>query len=114
MVVQDAQFKSVAATSGWVIFCGTITLIAAAANLLFGIVLLVNDEWVAITTEGLIRFDTTTIGVAFLLFAAVQTLMHWGYSMAISGLGSSESSAPPLAFCPRWRSCPFIRHGPGW
>jgi lysylphosphatidylglycerol synthetase-like protein (DUF2156 family) len=65
-------------TSGWVIFAGTFALLQATANLLYGIVLLVNDDWFVLTSQGVIRFNTTTAGVIFLLFAALLLIVGLG------------------------------------
>lgn len=68
----DAEVaRSTQRTSGWVIFSGTIASLAAAANLIYGITLLVKDDWLVITSTALVRFDTTTIGVTNLIFSAL-------------------------------------------
>lgn len=65
-------------TSGWVVFSGIAIAIAAAANLIFALTLLVKDDWIVITPEALIRFDTTTVGVIMLVFAAFQFFVSMG------------------------------------
>lgn len=72
---------STARTSGWVIFSATIAILAAATNLLYGITLLVKDDWLVITSEALVRFDTTTIGVIELVFSVLL------FAVAIGILG---------------------------
>ena len=38
-------------TSGWVVFAGVLTALAAAGNLIYGITLLANDDWVVLAPE---------------------------------------------------------------
>ncbi|MGI9614467.1 MAG: DUF7144 family membrane protein [Acidimicrobiales bacterium] len=65
-------------SSGWVIFAGTVALIQATANLLYGIVLLVNNDWIVLTSQGIIRFNTNTVGAMFLVFALVLFAIGFG------------------------------------
>ena len=65
-------------TSGWVVFAGVVTAIAAAANLVFGLTMLINDEWVVLTSGELLLFDLTTVGVIYLFFAAFQIFVALG------------------------------------
>ncbi|MDH3681114.1 MAG: hypothetical protein OEV40_14340 [Acidimicrobiia bacterium] len=111
MAVQSNQYNSLGYTSGWVVFAGTVTLLAAAANLLYGIVLLVNDDWVALTREGLIRFDTTTAGVVFLIFTGLQVLVAFGiftgqlWARILGIIGASLGILSQMAFLsiyPAW------------
>ncbi|MGI9598234.1 MAG: DUF7144 family membrane protein, partial [Acidimicrobiales bacterium] len=65
-------------TSGWVVFSGTIVMLAAATNLLYGITLLLKDNWVVITRDALVRFDTTTIGWTNIVFSALLAAISIG------------------------------------
>lgn len=65
-------------TSGWVVFSGVMIAIAAMSSLVYGLTLLVNDDWVVIAPEALLRFDLTTAGVIALIFAAFQTFVAMG------------------------------------
>ncbi len=65
-------------TSGWVVFSGVITLLAAASNLLFSINLLTNSDWIVINEAAIVRFDLTTAGVIFLIFAIFQGFVAFG------------------------------------
>ncbi len=65
-------------TSGWVVFSGTMLLLASLANLIYGITLLVNDEWVVLAVDELIWFDLTTVGIVALVFAALQFFVAMG------------------------------------
>ncbi|MCP4224589.1 MAG: hypothetical protein GY773_14720 [Actinomycetia bacterium] len=111
MTTPSTQYTSIVTTSGWVIFSGTIALIVAFANLMYGIVLLVNDDWIALTTQGLIRFDTTTAGVLFIVFAGVQTLVAFDifngdlWARIIGIIGASFGILSQMAFLsiyPAW------------
>ena len=65
-------------TSGWVIFSGLMVAIVAANNLIAGATLLINDEWVLLVPEALVVFDFTTVGVTYLIFAALQVFVAMG------------------------------------
>lgn len=65
-------------SSGWVIFSGLVVAIAAATNLIAGIALLANDEWVVLSPDALVAFDLTTVGVIYLCFAALQLFVSMG------------------------------------
>lgn len=65
-------------TSGWVVFAGSLLCIAAVANLIYGIVLLINDEWVVLAPAAVVTFDLTTVGVLYLIFAALQFFVAMG------------------------------------
>jgi hypothetical protein len=65
-------------TSGWVVFSATMIFLAAAANLIYGITMLVNDEWVVLGVDEILIFDLTTVGVIALLFAAFQLFVGMG------------------------------------
>jgi len=64
--------------SGWVVFAGVVTFLAAIANLLYGITLLAKDDWVVITPDALIQFDLTTVGVIYLIFSALGFFVGMG------------------------------------
>ncbi len=65
-------------TSGWVVFAGSMLAIAAVANLIYGIVLLINDEWVVLAPGAVVTFDLTTVGVIYLIFAALMFFIAMG------------------------------------
>lgn len=111
MAVQTDRYSSMGYTSGWVVFAGSVTLLAAAVNLLYGIVLLVNDDWVLLTGEGIIRFNTTTAGVVFLIFTALQVLVAFGifsgqlWARVLGIIGASFGILSQMAFLsiyPAW------------
>ena len=98
-------------TSGWVVFAGLVTMIASFLNLIFGLSLLLNDEWVVLTRDALLIFDLTTAGVIYLIFAAFQfvvalSIFHgelWARVLGI--LGASLGIITQMSFMsiyPQW------------
>ncbi len=65
-------------TSGWVVFAGVIVAIAAATNLIYGLTLLLRDDWVVLSQSSVVTFDTTTVGVTYLIFAALAAFVSMG------------------------------------
>ena len=78
MTADGVDYGAVRRTSGWVVFAGVVILIAAAANLLYAITLLANDDWIVLTPEAIIRFDSTVAGVILLGFAVFQFFVAMG------------------------------------
>ena len=70
--------RPVTVTSGWIVYAATIATVAGMFNLLYGIVLLFNDEWVGLTTEGILVFDLTAWGWIMVGFGIVQILIAIG------------------------------------
>ena len=101
-------------TSGWVVFAGVVTFLAAIANLLYGITLLAKDDWVVITPDVLIQFDLTTVGVIYLIFSALGFFVGMGIFHGDLWARCWASSAPRSTSWRRWRSCRSTRRGPGW
>ena len=98
-------------TSGWVVFAAVVTFLAATTNLLYGITLLAKDDWVAITPNALIQFDLTTVGVIYLLFAALgffvgMGILHGDLWARILGIvGATMNIVAQMAFLsvyPAW------------
>jgi len=107
-------------TSGWVVFSGSLLAIAAVANLIYGIVLLVNDEWVALTPQAVVTFDLTTVGVAYLLFAALQFFVSMGifhgdlWARVLGIIGAALNLLAQFAFMsvyPAWSWVVIIING---
>lgn len=66
-------------TSGWVTYASVMMAILGTLNVIYGLVLLANSEWVALTPEGqLVVFDFTTWGWILLLLGALQLFVGWG------------------------------------
>ena len=66
-------------TSGWVTYSAVMMAILGTLNVIYGLVLLANSEWVALTPEGqLVVFDFTTWGWILLLLGVFQLFVGWG------------------------------------
>ncbi|MGI9645531.1 MAG: DUF7144 family membrane protein [Ilumatobacteraceae bacterium] len=74
----DSSDQSAIRTSGWVVFAGSMIAIAAVANLIYGIVLLINDEWVVLAPRAVVTFDLTTVAVMYLIFSALMFFIAMG------------------------------------
>lgn len=70
--------RYVAVTSGWVVFAATMAAVAGVFNIIYGIVILFNNEWVAFTTEGILLFDITAWGWILIALGAVQLIIAFG------------------------------------
>jgi hypothetical protein len=98
-------------TSGWVVFAGLVAAIAALANLVFGLSLLINDEWLVLTSDELLIFDFTTAGVIYLIFAAFQLFVAMGifhgalWARVLGIIGASLGIITQMSFMsiyPQW------------
>lgn len=78
MTSEATDLQALNRTSGWVLFSGTAMALAASANVMFAITVLLNSDWIVLTSEALIRFDLTTVGVIYLIFAAFQFFVAMG------------------------------------
>lgn len=58
---------------GLAVFAGLIALIMGIMNLIYGILLLANNEWVVIAEDGLFYMDVTAWAWVLVIFGAVQT-----------------------------------------
>ena len=104
-------YGAVRRTGGWVVFSGVAITIAAAANLLYGVTLLVNDDWIVITPEAIIRFDLTTMGIILVIFAALQFFIAMGvyngdlWARVLGIIGASLNVLAQMSFMsvyPSW------------
>ena len=107
-------------TSGWVVFSGVVILIAAASNLLFAITLLVKSDWVVIAPNALLRFDLTTVGVIYLIFAILQGFVAFGifngdlWARIMGIIGASLNLLAQMSFMsvyPQWSWLVIILDG---
>jgi len=64
--------------SGWVLFAATLTAVAGIFNVIYGLVVLFNSEWVAITDDAVLLFDLTAWGWTLLVFGVVQLFTAGG------------------------------------
>ena len=111
MTADGVDYGAVRRTSGWVVFAGVVIMIAAAANLLYAITLLANDDWIVFTPEAIIRFDTTVAGVILLGFAVFQFFVAMGvfhgdlWARILGIIGASLNALTQMAFLsiyPAW------------
>ena len=70
--------RPVMVTSGWVVYAATMATVAGMFNLIYGIVLLFNDTWVGLTTEGILVFNLTAWGWILLGLGVVQLVISFG------------------------------------
>jgi hypothetical protein len=64
--------------SGWVLYSAAMTAVVAVYNIIFGLVLLLNDSWVFLTTEETLLFNTATLGWILLILGFVQFAVTFG------------------------------------
>jgi hypothetical protein len=65
-------------TSGWVIFAGIIAAMASVLNVVYGLTMLFNNEWVVLAPRAVISFDLTTAGAATLFLGILQLMVALG------------------------------------
>lgn len=64
--------------SGWVLFAATVLWVVAAFNIIYGLVILFNSDWVVLTSAGLLVFDLTSWGWILLLTGVIQAAVGVG------------------------------------
>ncbi len=64
--------------SGWVTYAATMILLVATLNAFFGLVLLIKDDWVVLTPESFLFFDSNAWGVTLLIIAVLQFIVAGG------------------------------------
>ncbi|MGI9623478.1 MAG: DUF7144 family membrane protein [Acidimicrobiales bacterium] len=119
-VDQYAVYYDEPATSGWVVFSGVMIGIASMSSLIYGLTLLANDDWVVIAPDALVRFDTTTVGVIALIFAAFQAFVAMGvfqgelWARVLGIIGASLAILSQMSFMsvyPAWSWLIIILNG---
>ena len=70
--------EGVRRTSGWVIFAGVIIAISAVSNIIYGLTMLINDEWVVLAPRAIVTFDLTTAGWITLGLGVLQFVVALG------------------------------------
>ena len=114
MTTTDGYGDDLAAVSGWVVFAGTITAVAAAVNLIYGLTLLLKDDWIVLAPEAILRFDLTTAGVIFLIFAVVQIVVAMGifngdlWARILGIIGASLNIVAQMAFLSLYPAWSFL------
>ena len=65
-------------TSGWVTFAITLFFVLGAMNVIHGIAILANAEWIVFTASGAWLLDFSTWGWVNLILGVVQVFVGWG------------------------------------
>lgn len=63
---------------GLAVFAGLIALMMGSMNLIYGVLLLVNNEWVVLAEEGLFYLDVTAWGWVLVIFGTIQIIAGVG------------------------------------
>jgi hypothetical protein len=63
---------------GWIYFAGTMLVIGGSLNLMYGLIAVLNDEWVVWGARGAVYFDITTWGWLQLLVGTIVLLAGFG------------------------------------
>lgn len=66
--------------SSWVMFATTVFIVLGVFNTIYGLTMLLNDEWLIFTADTVWYLDISAWGWITLLVAAVQFLVAWGIS----------------------------------
>ena len=83
----------------------------AQIGLIYGITALAKEDWVVLTPEQLVRFDLTTVGVVYLVFAALGLFVAMGifhgdlWARILGIIGASLNILAQMAFMslyPAW------------
>lgn len=64
--------------SGWVVYSIYLFLILGSVNIIHGVAMLANSEWVAFTPEGAWLLNITGWGWVTLILGLLQVLVGWG------------------------------------
>lgn len=111
MTTDGVDYRAVEQTSGWVVFSGIAIALAASANLIFAITVLAKSDWIVLTPEALVRFDLTTVGVIYLIFAVFQFFVAMAvfngelWARVLGIVGASLNLVAQMAFMslyPAW------------
>ncbi len=96
---------------GWVVFAAVTVVVSGLSNLVWGLTLLLKGDWIVLTPASILRFDTTTAGVIFILFAIFQFLVGGGilsgelWARFLGILGASMNVVAAMTFMsiyPSW------------
>ncbi|MGI9641340.1 MAG: DUF7144 family membrane protein [Acidimicrobiia bacterium] len=68
--------------SGWVLFSTTIFIVIGVLNVIFGLTMLINNEWIVFGAEKVWYVDITTWGWITLLVGVLQLFVAWGVASA--------------------------------
>jgi hypothetical protein len=68
--------------SGWVLFATTVFIVLGVFNTIYGLALLLNHEWLVVTSDTVWYLDISAWGWITLIIAVVQFLVAWGIANA--------------------------------
>jgi len=68
--------------SGWVLFATTVFIVLGVFNTIYGLALLLNHEWLIVTSDTVWYLDISAWGWITLIIAVVQFLVAWGIANA--------------------------------
>ena len=91
-------------TSGWILFAATLASVVGVFNLIYGVTLLFNSEWVVLTTSGLLMLDVTSWGWILVILGLVQLGIAYGiatgqtWARVMGVLWASISAIGQMAF----------------
>ncbi len=63
---------------GWIVFAGVMMIIAGSLNALYGLIAVVNDEWVVWTNRASLYLDISQWGAVHLVVGLVMLLSGFG------------------------------------
>jgi hypothetical protein len=63
---------------GWIFFAGVMLVIGGSLNLIYGLVAILNDQWVVWGARGAVYFDITTWGWIQLIVGIIVMLAGFG------------------------------------
>ena len=68
--------------SGWVLFATTVFIVLGVFNTIYGLTMLLNDQWLVFTADTVWYLDISAWGWITLLIALVQFVVAWGIANA--------------------------------
>ncbi len=57
--------------TGWIVFASVMMMVGGALNAFYGLIALLNDDWVVWGNKGAVYFDITTWGWIMLIWGAI-------------------------------------------
>jgi hypothetical protein len=75
---QPTRYDEPTGWTGWIAFAGVMMIIAGALNLFYGIVAVVNDDWVVWTNRGNVVLDVSEWGWVHIILGGIVLLAGFG------------------------------------
>ncbi len=97
--------------AGVVSFAGVLFLVAAAFNIVDGLVALARPHYFVVGENGTVIKDYTAFGVVLLIVAGVQVLVGWGI---LARARSAQIIGVALAIINAVIELAYFRHYPAW